>query len=348
MLHILTVAVVLSALVLIHELGHLAVAKGLGIGVRVFSLGFGPRLAGWRVLGTEYRLSAFPFGGYVTFKEPGADDPAISGLSFEESPVRRRAMVGAAGPAANLAMAFFLCWGLFWANGIAVRPPVVGKVTGGSPAGQADVRPGDRMLEIAGMPISRWEDVVRKVAESGGRTLHMTVLRDGRVRLLEIAPRLHVRKTVFGEREFAWFIGIENTSEPETVHLNGLQAALEGMRHTGHIISLTVQAFVKLMERVLPLDAVGGPLMIVQAIHDHARSGAVSLLALTAVISVNLGLVNLLPLPVLDGGYLVLLACEGALGRPVPERVQKALLRAGLILLIAAMAWGTINDIRRL
>ena len=341
------VLITLGALVFFHELGHMVTAKVLGIGVTVFSLGFGPKIVSKNFRGTDYRLSAIPFGGYVSFKEQdSAEEP--DGRSFNGSSVLVRSLVVVAGPMANLVLAFVLCWGLFWHNGLSVVPPVVGTVHSQSAAERAGIHTGDTILKVSGVDTPYWEDVAERVAASQGEPFSVTLMRDGKEIALDVDPDRRERQTVFGETEVVGFIGIGAAGPRETRSLNGLEAAGEGLLHTWEMISQTAKAFAMLVAGHLPSDAVGGPIMISQAISEHAKSGLSTLAALVAIISVNLGLVNLLPLPVLDGGHILLFGIEAVRGRPVSEGVQRTLQRTGLALLIALMAWGTFNDIMKL
>jgi regulator of sigma E protease len=341
------VILTLGALVFFHELGHLVTAKLLGIGVRVFSLGFGPKVLSREFRGTEYQLSAIPFGGYVSFKAQGSPEE-VKGRLFEGSPVRVRTLVVLAGPIANMLLAFVLCWGLFWHNGLSVLPPVVGKVQVQSPAERVGILAGDTILKVSGVATPFWEDVADRVAATKGNPFKITLMREGNELTLDIEPEWRTRQTVFGDVEPVGFIGIVAKGPRETHPLNGLEAAREGLFHTWKMISETAKAFAMLVAGHLPSDAVGGPIMISQAISEHAKSGFSTLAALIAIISVNLGLVNLLPLPALDGGHILMFGIEAIRGRPLSERMQKVFHRTGLALLIFLMAWGTFNDIMRL
>lgn len=351
----LIIIITLAVLVVFHEIGHFVTAKCLGVGVKIFSLGFGPKLTSWTRGETEYRLSAIPFGGYVSFYEPlqeqeGAGESLIEkkDRSFDNASVLVRILIVAAGPAWNFLLAIVLCWGLFWANGLTVVAPVLGDVQAQSPAERAGFLVGDIITSINGVEKPYWDDVVRMVKSNHDRALSVEVLRDGQKLKLELVPDLRMEIGSMGTFEKVGFAGFAATGERQKLALGLGEAALHGIVFTWEMIAETAKAFKLLITGYLPSDAIGGPIMISQAISDHAERGLTTLLALIAVISVNLGLVNLLPLPVLDGGHILLFLIEAVRGRPVSAAVQKKMQTVGLVALLLLMAWGTYNDVLRL
>ena len=351
MLSVIAVVLVLGVLIFFHELGHFLVARLLGIGVRTFSLGFGPKLASFRPGVTEYRLSAIPLGGYVQLagEQPGEETPAgfTDRQHFSLRPSWQKMCVVAAGPVFNLLLAWLIYWGLFWGHGLTELAPIIGKVEDGSPAMATGIRPGDRVLAINGKEIHYWTDLAETIRESAG-ALTVDLVRGPEQIQLQVTPRLSVRKNIFGEDIETPLIGVAASDATIRVELGGLAAAREGLIQTWTVTRLTVEGILKLIERIIPVETVGGPIMIAQMVSEQARAGLSHVLALTAVISINLGLINLLPIPVLDGGHILFFTLETILRRPLNQRVQEITTRMGLAVLILLMALALYNDITRL
>ncbi|SDF42153.1 RIP metalloprotease RseP [Desulfovibrio legallii] len=369
---VIAVIVVLGGLIFFHELGHFAVARSLGMGVSTFSLGFGPKILKYKKGKTEYALSLVPLGGYVALVGESDASEIPEGFTEQESfalrPAWQRLLVVAAGPAANVLLAWLLCWVMAWGWGTPVLLPQVGGVVAASPAARAGLAPGDTILSIDGRPLDSWQAMAAAINRSGGRTLQLEVLRPdtapdaapqsasaapgltaGGMRIsLELTPERATRKTIFGEEEEAWLIGIRNSGGVRLVEHGFVDAAGAGLSQTAEMVSLTWQSLVKLVERVVPLDQVGGPIMIMQMVGQQAQEGLAGLLALTALISINLGILNLLPIPVLDGGQIFFCLWEMLFRRPLSSKVQEYAMRAGLALLVTLMLLATYNDIWRI
>lgn len=369
---IIAVVVVLGGLIFFHELGHFAVARGLGMGVSTFSLGFGPKILKYRKGKTEYALSLVPLGGYVALV--GESDPKDipEGFTEKESfalrPAWQRLLVVAAGPAANILLAWLLCWTLALGWGTPVLLPQVGGVVQNGPADKAGIQPGDTIVSINGSAVANWQAMADAITQSNGKTLAVTLSRpdmapqadeqtradetaqpeQGMIISVELTPERSVRKTIFGEEESAWLIGIRNSGAVRLVQHGFADAAIAGAGQTADMVSLTWQSFVKLAERVVPLDQVGGPIMIMQMVGKQAHEGLAGLLALAALISINLGILNLLPIPVLDGGQIVFCLWEIIFRRPLNARLQDYAMRAGIALLVALMLLATYNDLWRI
>ncbi len=347
MTNILIIIITLGVLVFFHELGHLMTAKYYGIGVKVFSLGFGPKITARTFRGTEYRLSLIPLGGYVSFKDDDTDDNDNT-ITFDGASTWVRSLVVLAGPVANMILAFVLFWGVFWYNGLSVLSPVVGDVLPESPAQKAQIQAGDTILKIAGVKISDWDEVISEVASSQGSPFEMTLLRNEKEIVLNVTPELRTKQTIFGETKTVGFVGINPKGPWLTRELNVIEAAVKGLSFTWETTVETSKAFYMLIVGSLPAHAIGGPIMISQTISDQAEKGFATLLVLIAVISVNLAIVNMLPLPVLDGGHILMFAIEAARGRPISESIQKSFQRIGLAVILLLMLLGTYNDILRL
>ena len=369
---VIAVVVVLGGLIFFHELGHFAVARGLGMGVSTFSLGFGPKILKYRKGKTEYALSLVPLGGYVALV--GESDPKDipEGFTEKESfalrPAWQRLLVVAAGPAANIILAWLLCWTLALGWGTPVLLPQVGGVVQNGPADKAGIQPGDTIVSINGAAVANWQAMADAITQSNGKTLAVTLSRpdmapqaddqtradeaaqpeQGMIISVELTPERSTRKTIFGEEESAWLIGIRNSGAVRLVQHGFADAAIAGAGQTADMVSLTWQSFVKLAERVVPLDQVGGPIMIMQMVGKQAHEGLAGLLALAALISINLGILNLLHIPVLDGGQIVFCLWEIIFRRPLNARLQDYAMRAGIALLVALMLLATYNDLWRI
>ena len=369
---VIAVVVVLGGLIFFHELGHFAVARWLGMGVSTFSLGFGPKILKYRKGKTEYALSLVPLGGYVALV--GESDPKDIPAGFTEKesfalrPAWQRLLVVAAGPAANIILAWLLCWTLALGWGTPVLLPQVGGVVQNGPADKAGIQPGDTIVSINGAAVANWQAMADAITQSNGKTLAVTLSRpdmapqaddqtradeaaqpeQGMIISVELTPERSIRKTIFGEEESAWLIGIRNSGAVRLVQHGFADAAIAGAGQTADMVSLTWQSFVKLAERVVPLDQVGGPIMIMQMVGKQAHEGLAGLLALAALISINLGILNLLPIPVLDGGQIVFCLWEIIFRRPLNARLQDYAMRAGIALLVALMLLATYNDLWRI
>ncbi|BBD08633.1 RIP metalloprotease RseP [Desulfovibrio ferrophilus] len=347
------VILVLGALIFFHELGHFIVARLLGVGVKAFSLGFGPKLVGFRRGQTDYKLSLIPLGGYVSLLGEGGDEEDLpEGFTREESfalrPPLHRMMVVAAGPIFNFVLAWFILWGLFFVEGKMDLKPVVGTVQESSAAQIAGLQPGDFITAIDGEPVIFWKEMTTLIQESEGRTLLFTVDRDSQQIDIQITPRLAENTNLFGETITTPMVGIGSRGDVVTQPMSFGEAMTEGGMQTLNYIKVTLQALIKIVERAIPLDTVGGPIMIAQLVSDGAEQGLTSVLFLTAIISVNLGLINLFPIPVLDGGHILFCGLEMIFRRPVSEKWQIITTRLGIMFLVMLMGLAIFNDLYRL
>ncbi|MFW6323512.1 MAG: RIP metalloprotease RseP [Desulfovibrionales bacterium] len=352
MISIIAIVLVLGLLIFFHELGHFLIARSFGMGVSKFSLGFGPKLWGFQPGKTEYRLSAIPLGGYVKLVGESKDAEIPENFTEEESfsgrPPWQRMLVVAAGPLFNFFLAWIIYWGLFWAMGQAHLLPEIGTVVEDSPAQAAGIQPGDRIVSIQGEEIASWDEMATIIRDSRGKPLTITLERDDSTKEVTATPRLESQENIFGEEVQLPLIGISPSGEQFFVSLGPLDSAAAGLSQTWHLTKLTVHGIVKLIERIIPLETIGGPIMIAQLVSQQAERGFADVLALTALISINLGLLNLLPIPVLDGGHILFYAIESITGRPLSEKWQQITIRIGLAILFALMALAIYNDLARL
>lgn len=343
----------LGLLVFVHELGHFAVAKRLGVKVLRFSIGFGPIVWSRRRGETEYALSALPLGGYVKMlgEEDDGEAAAEPERAFATQPLRRRAAIVAAGPAMNFFFAFLVYTVLFAAVGVEVpsTEPRVGGVAAGSPAEQAGLQVQDRVLAVDGVTVETWEALATAVRQSGGRTMRLDVVRGGTDRplTLEVTPRLSETRNLFGEDTGeAWMIGIEASRDWQRV--GPLEATVMAGRQTAMGSAIVFQGLALMVQGRVPLKELGGPIAIARAAGQQARAGARYFLSMLAFLSINLAVLNLLPVPALDGGHLALFGVEAVMRRPLRQRHRELAQQVGIILLLTLMLFVFYNDIHRL
>jgi regulator of sigma E protease len=342
--------IVLGILVFVHELGHFILAKKLGVGVLTFSLGFGPKLIGRKIGETQYQISAFPLGGFVKLigenpeEEVKEEDRA---RSFAAQPVWKRTLIVSAGPFFNffLAVILFSTINLF---GIPYLPSAVGRVTPGLPAEQAGLKDGDMVMAIDGEKISKWDDLFRIIRNSKGKELIIKVKRDGEILEFKVTPQPYKEKNLFGEEVETFKIGIESPKEPLIEKVSPIVALGNGLLQTWQGIKLTVVGIVKLIQRVIPAKTIGGPILIAQLAGEQARRGLLSLVLFMAILSINLGVINLFPIPILDGGHFLFLGLEAILRRPISIKKMEIAQQVGLIFIILLMLFAIYNDLIRI
>ena len=346
--------VVLGILIFVHELGHFLFAKLFKVKVLKFSLGFGPKLIG-RVVGeTEYLISAFPLGGYVKMLGESPDDAAESDdpeRSFAARPVWNRFFIVLAGPLFNLFFSVFLFFLIFLFMGVPenLDTTVIGEVSPQSPAERAGIAVEDRIVGIDGNEITSWREVLETVSTSEGRELEFRILRGQEELVVAVAPRLDSVTNIFGEEvEQRFMIGIVKKEQIEYQRVGPIKAMQAGIWQTWMFIYLTFMGVVKIIQNVVPASELGGPILIAQLAGEQARAGWLNLAHFMGLLSVNLGILNLLPIPVLDGGHLVFLTIEGIRRKPLNERAQILAQQVGIALLGTLMLFVFYNDIVRI
>lgn len=359
--YILPFLFVLTIVVFFHELGHFLVARWCGVRVMVFSIGFGPELAGFNDRhGTRWKLAAIPLGGYVKFfgDENAAsvpDQDAVASMnaaerreSFFHQSVRNRAAIVAAGPIANFILAIAIFAAIFMFYGKQSTTARVDTVQPESAAAAAGFRPGDLVLEIDGRKIETFSDMQRIVGSSAGQSLQVTVERDGARMVLKATPTLREIKDNFGNVHRVGVLGISRSMAPDDLKLEKsgpLKAVWLGTEETWFVVERTLSYLGGVIAGREAADQLGGPIRIAQVSGQVATAGFVPLLHLAAVLSVSIGLLNLFPVPLLDGGHLMFYAIEAIRGKPLSERAQEYGFRIGLAIVLMLMIFATFNDI---
>lgn len=346
---------VLGLLIFVHELGHFLFAKLFGVRVLKFSLGFGPKLVGKVIGETEYVISAFPLGGFVKMFGENPDEQQITEEdrkgSFAHKPVWQRFMVVLAGPLFNILFSIVLFFMVFSFVGIptSVDTTRIGKVNENSPAAAAGVQAGDVIVRIDDTATIGWVDVLEAVKNSAGEPIRVDVEREGERLSLDIVPAIDAVKNVFGEEvEKRYMIGIMKSDELSYEKSTLFGAMQSACRQTWMYVTLTVMGFLKIIQQVIPASEIGGPILIAQIAGEQMKAGWLNLIYFMSLLSVNLGILNLLPIPVLDGGHLVFLTIEGVRRKPLNERAQIIAQQVGIGLLATLMIFVFYNDIVRL
>lgn len=344
--------VVLGILVFFHELGHFLVARFFGVGVETFSLGFGPKIYRKKVGLTEYCISIIPLGGYVKMvgEEPSAEiSPVDINLSFSHKKLFQKAMIVAAGPLFNFLLAFLIFYTIAQFSGIYIVRPVVGDVGENTPAHKAGILPNDTIKSVDGKSVESWDDMVEIIGNGTGETLEIVIARDDTIFSLMVKPEHKMVKNIFGEDQKRYMIGISaKAGAVENISLNPLQATVEGVKQTWKISSLTVLSVVKIFQGRVSTDTLGGPIMIAQMAGEQAREGMMNLAFFIAMLSINLGIINLFPVPVLDGGHLFFFGMEAITGKAASDKVREKANQVGIAILVALMVFVFYNDIIRI
>ncbi|WP_345974361.1 RIP metalloprotease RseP [Sulfurimonas sp. HSL3-7] len=341
--------VVLSALIFFHELGHYLAARFFGVYVEVFSVGFGKKVASFRLFNTEWRIAMIPLGGYVRMKGQDDLDPtAISSDSdsYNAKAPWQRIMILAAGPAANFVIAFFLY--LFIGLGSPqVLAPVVGDVVKDSPAFVGGVESNDTIKAINGREIATWEEMSTIIKESSG-TLDLTIERGNYIQHLQVTPTIQETTNLFNERVHRRMVGIGSAGVATTLDLNLFESIGYAAHETYKASTLIFKGVQKLITGDVPAKELGGAISIVKITADASENGWMAVFFFAALISVNLGVLNLLPIPALDGGHIMFNLYEMITKRMPSEAVLYKLTILGWALLLGLMTLGIYNDINRL
>jgi regulator of sigma E protease len=348
---VLATVIVLGVLVFVHELGHFLMAKLFGVRVDAFSLGFPPKVLHKQIGETDYRLSVIPLGGYVKlFGENPKDEvpPELESVSFSHHPLWHRFLIVLAGPVFNLIFAALALFLVFTFSGIPYLTAEIGGVKAGSPAAQAGLQKGDQILSVGEQSVSRWDDLSLKIRQHGEKPLTLSLRRGDRDFQVQLTPQRMNTSDIFGGTVAAVIIGISPGDRPAVEQVGPIRALSTGVVYTGRLTWLTVESLYKLVAREVPLKSLGGPILIAQVAGKHAEMGAAYLVQFMAALSVNLFLLNLLPVPVLDGGHLFFFTLEAIRRKPLPLQHREMAQGLGLMLLLALMILVFYQDILRL
>jgi regulator of sigma E protease len=300
---------------------------------------------------TEYMISAIPLGGYVKMvgESPGNEvEYSLLPLSFSHKSLFKRSLIVLAGPVFNLLLAVLIFFVFFLVSGLPILQPEVGEVQEGMPAQEAGICPGDRIVSIDDNPVTRWEEMADLIKQSGGRPIRIKVLRDDRTVLVKVTPKTLSSQNLFGEQIDKYVIGITASGAVTVQKLNIFQSAAYGVSQAWQIAELTVLAIGKIIAGSISAKNLGGPIMIAQLAGQQAEEGIINLIFFIALLSVNLGIINLLPIPVLDGGHLFFFLIEAISRRPLNYKMREVAQQVGIFVLILLMIFVFYNDIARI
>ncbi len=345
---------VLGILIFVHEFGHFIVAKLFNVKVLKFSLGFGPKMVGKKIGETEYVVSAFPLGGFVKMTGENIDEevaPLDEDRAFSHKPVWQRFCIVFAGPASNLLFTVFLLSTIFIVMGLPILSPstMIGDVAQEGAGAQAGLVAGDIVKEIDNKEITDWGEVYTLVTESAGRTLAITVERNGENLTVQATPEEVDLKNDFGEVTGQGYrLGIAREMNVEFEPASIGEAISAGFNQTVEMTRKTLLGIWKMIQRVIPASEIGGPILIAQIAGKQLQSGWLDFFYFMGFLSVNLGILNLLPIPVLDGGHLVFFSLEAVRRKPLTRELQEKMQLIGIVLLVSLMVFAFYNDILRM
>ncbi|MGH6887783.1 MAG: RIP metalloprotease RseP [Rhizomicrobium sp.] len=352
----------ITPIIFFHELGHFLVARACGVRIDTFSIGFGPAIVSWHDrLGTRWKIAWVPLGGYVKFF---GDDNAASVpnrerldhlsakerlVAFPLKPLYQRAMIVAAGPAANFVLAIVILTAFLMAFGTFVAAPVVSKVVPASPAAQAGFHAGDTILSVNGVAVESFDAIRTLIWDRGGETLSVDIRRGRNILTLHAKPKLTTLNMIGGPQKVA-ILGIDGPPPKQWTHVGyGLGGAVvESCRQTWSVIATTMDQLGRIASGRAKAAQLTGPIGIAKISGDVAAISYLDLFRLAALISISLGLVNIFPIPILDGGHLLYYAFEAVLGRPLGARAQDVGFRLGLAVMLGLMLLAAWNDLLRL
>jgi regulator of sigma E protease len=353
---LLSFLLVIGPLIFVHELGHYWAGRIFGVKADVFSIGFGREVAGWTDRrGTRWKVGWMPIGGYVKFAGDmnPASVPTAEWLelpaeernrTFQAKPLWQRFIIVAAGPIINFIVAIVIFAGFFAVYGEPRTPPVISEVQQRSAAADAGLRVGDRVIGIGGRAVDRFEDIARIVSIRPEEPLAISIVRDGQPATIVVTPHADIERDRFGNEFRRGLLGIKPTGKV-IVPLAGGEVAIAAVRHTGDVVVMMIDTLGQVITGRRSVKELGGPLKIAQYSGQQAAMGWLPFVEFMAMISINLGFINLLPIPLLDGGHLAFYLIEGVRRRPLPPQAQEWAFRSGLALLLSFMIFVTINDL---
>lgn len=352
MITIIVAILVIGILIFVHELGHFLSAKLLGVRVEVFSLGFGPRIIAFKAGETEYRLSFIPLGGYVKlYGEHPETLPIVENpqKAFAFKKPWQKAIIVFAGPLANFVLAILIFWFLFTSIGTYIIPAKIGEIIPDSPAEKAGLKPGDEILEVNGKKVNSFQELVfflrtKKAPES----VNLKIKRGSQIFEINLTPEMKEDYNIFGKKTKIPIIGIKSSEEIIHQKHSPFSAFNLAVKKVLELTALIFVAIYKLFIGEMPFSTLGGPITIGKMAGETAKMGISYLFSFTAILSVNLGVINILPLPMLDGGHLVLFGIEALRKKPLSLKTQELIFKIGLALIIALSLAVFYNDILKL
>lgn len=356
--------VVITMVVFFHELGHFLVARACGVGIKTFSIGFGGEIVGWNdKLGTRWKISWLPLGGYVEFiDDAGAastpDNEAIAVMSAEErarafhlKPLLHRALVVAAGPLSNFILAIVVFTGLYAFYGVKTLSTGVGAVLPNTPAQEAGLRPGDKIVSVNGQAVRMFVQLQSEIQKGKSKPMALGVDRNGTLLHISVQARQIDNKDIFGQPIKTSGIGVSpaDPAAGNTVYvpLPLYRAPVAALSQTIGISELSLTYLWRMVSHKADPKQLSGPVGMAKFAKTAASHGFYDFLNLIAFISVSIGLINLFPIPLLDGGHLLYYACEAVMGRPLKEEVQEVGFKFGLVFVLGLMIFATLNDLIR-
>lgn len=346
MLSTITFIIVLSVLILVHELGHFVFAKRFGVRVETFSLGFGRKILGFKRKGTEYRVSAVPLGGYVKMAGESPYEKTLKGIKdeFSSKAIYQRAVILTAGPALNYILGFLLFVFIF-SFGTPQITSRVGTLMDGYPAKAAGIKEGDVIVQLNAKPIMYWEEVLDVVHKTTQGSVNLKIKRQDKELSFVLAPKVRELKNVFGQTVKVGLLGIMPSGEVKYVRYNPLKAVYLAGIKTWNVTWITYLSLWRMATGAISLkESITGPIGIFMVTAKAASTGFAYVIGLMAILSISLGIFNLLPIPVLDGGYILFLIIEKIRGKPVSQKAYEWIMQLGLALLIILTAFVVYND----
>lgn len=348
MISVISAIVVIGVLIFVHEFGHFVFARIFKVKVLKFSLGFGPKIFGVMGRETEYLVSAVPLGGYVKLygeeDDEVVDDPS---RAFSYQSAWKKILIVFAGPFFNFLFAFlvFFLVSLFGYKTVSTK---VGDVKEGYPAFRAGIKKGDIILKIEGREVRGWEEVSKIIKSNKNKALVVEVKRGNDIFVTTIVPQLEKTKNLFGEEVETPIVGIISSDELVTISYPFHRALVKAGEQVYELTKITLLTVYKLLKRVVPISSLGGPIMITKLAGETAKTGVLNLVAFMALLSINLGVLNLLPIPILDGGHIVVFVFEAILGRRASPKVKEAITYVGIVIIAFLTIIVFYNDIARL
>jgi regulator of sigma E protease len=357
--YLLSFVVALSIIVFVHEYGHFIVGRWCGVKAEVFSVGFGRELFGFTDRhGTRWKICLWPLGGYVKFEgdsnaasKPDFDASDASPFSFHAQPISRRAAIVLAGPVANFLLSIAIFWGAFALIGEPYFDPVIDEVRKESAAEKAGIKAGDRVVRVNGKKIDAFEDISRNVWLHAGEELEVVIDRAGAEITMKIVPDTLLEKDNFGGTIKRGILGVANRlqpGEPKTRRYSTVEAFSRSIDQTQYVVVTTFKFLGKIVLGQQSIQQIGGPGSIAKGAGDAAATGPISFALFLGLLSVSIGLINLFPVPMLDGGHLVFYAIEALRGKPLGPNAQEWGYRIGLSLVAMLMLVGIFNDSGRI